>query len=166
MLYFYNVSKDYVKYLHDGEEARRGFSRVPFPDRVVEGPGETECVEVLEIGGREYLAPVGSYRKKQKNNVLLYNWKGEATSSVRLNYMFPVADGTYEKMDFGRIEDPGYKRYIDGEYDSVTEQEGAVRRLALSTYQTVTRLGASGSAVNWACDFKFLETLADAYVKA
>ena len=68
-LLFYDVDTDYVKYLKATEIAKRGFTRVP--DIEYKNERKMVCGVVLEINGFKYYVPVSSYKKKQKNNLLI-----------------------------------------------------------------------------------------------
>ncbi|MCD8201488.1 MAG: type III toxin-antitoxin system ToxN/AbiQ family toxin [Clostridia bacterium] len=163
MLDFYTVDEQYVDYLRMGEINVHGNSHVP---QVSYGPSRNEkfmCGILLQIGELIYLAPVSSYKIQQKNNVLLFDRKGNATSSVRLNFMFPIYQEFVARLVINNVVDPGYKRLLQQEFVSVNSQEDAIRKMALSTYRVVTELIKSGMAVNWACDFVLLECLAHKY---
>ena len=92
-LSFYDVDKDYIKYLKQIEVNARGFTCVP--DMEYSGRQKFLCGVVLEIRGFKYYVPVTSYKQQQSENILIvfeddrYN---KIKGSLRFNYMFPVSD--------------------------------------------------------------------------
>lgn len=99
---FYNVDLEYIKYLKNEEVKKRGFSKVPdieYKDR------EKFLVGiVLKIKDMDYFAPVSSFKKQQKTNVIIKDKNGQELSSVRLSFMFPVPKGLATIKDFSKLE--------------------------------------------------------------
>lgn len=101
-LSFYDIDKDYVKYLQKEETNERGFTRVPN----VEYPGNLPKFTwgvVLDINGCKYYVPVSSYKLQKTDNILIrieserYN---KVKGSLRFNYMFPVPDTCIKEIIF------------------------------------------------------------------
>ena len=156
-LNFYKVDKEYVEYLRKEEIKSRGFSCIPLLNYDSIRKEKFMCGFILEFRGMKYLAPVSSYSKQQKNNILLYDKNGKVTSSVRLNYMFPVTEKYYTFYDFSKEVDEKYRSIIQEERDSANKQKKKIRQIALKTYQTVKKLKENSCSFNWACDFPLLE---------
>ena len=163
-LNFYKADRRYVDFLRAEESKIRGVSYIPHLNYVPPQKEKFMCGIILRIGEIDYLAPISSYKIKQPNNVLLYDSKGNATSSVRLNYMFPIFPQFYQLYDFSKETDIKYRSVVHQERNSANAQREMIRRLALKTYQTVKSLKAQGKNFNWACDFELLEDAAKAYI--
>jgi hypothetical protein len=93
-LSFYDIDKDYVKYLQKEEMNERDFTKVPN----IEYPGNLPkftCGVVLDVHEYKYYVPVSSYKMQKPDNILInieserYN---KVKGSLRFNYMFPVPD--------------------------------------------------------------------------
>ena len=162
-LNFYKVDKKYIDYLRAEEIKEHGKSYIPLLDYKPPQKEKFMCGIILTIGHMEYLAPVTSYKIKQSNNVLLYDSNGNVTSSIRLNYMFPVSKEYYTIYDFNAEVDKKYRGVVQAERNSANLQRETIRKLGLKTYQTVKRLNDAGLNVNWACDFQLLESALKRY---
>lgn len=93
-LSFYDIDKDYVKYLQKEEMNERDFTKVPN----IEYPGNLSkftCGVVLDVHEYKYYVPVSSYKMQKPDNILI-NIESERYNKVkgalRFNYMFPVPD--------------------------------------------------------------------------
>ena len=160
-LSFYDIDKDYVKYLQKEETNERGFTRVPN----VEYPGNLPkftCGVVLDINGCKYYVPVSSYKLKKTDNILIrieserYN---KVKGSLRFNYMFPVPDTCIKERI---IADDPNKILLNLEWKFCNENEAHIRNKAKQTYSKVVNKVTPG-IVNNSCDFKFLEKLCATY---
>lgn len=162
-LNFYKVDKDYVDYLRSVETNVRGKSYIPNLNYLPPRKEKFMCGIILKIGDIDYLAPVSSYKIKQPNNILLYDSNGNPTSSVRLNYMFPIFPQHYQLYDFNTEMDLKYRSVIQQERNSANLQRESIHRIAIKTYQTIKSLKNQGKSFNWACDFILLEQAAKSY---
>lgn len=157
-LNFYKIDADYIRYLKQAEIARYGKSNVP---NVVYAPGKKEkfmCGIVLKIGDNNYVAPVTSYNIQKPDNFLLRDNDGNVTSSLRFNYMFPVAEGTYTLYDFNQEVEERYRSVVRQEWNCVNQNADEIRQKAQTTYQrTVELQNRNINISSWACDFKLLE---------
>ena len=160
---FYKVDKKYVDFLRNAEIEERGESYIPMLNYLPPQKEKFMCGIILRIGKTEYLAPVTSYTAQQPNNVLLYDTNGNVTSSIRLNYMFPICSSYYTIYDFNKETDEKYRGVVRRERESANEQRELIRRTAIKTYQTVKALKSAGKLFNWACDFELLEKAAEKY---
>lgn len=160
-LSFYDIDKDYVRYLQEGEKKERGFTRVPD----VEYPGKLPkftCGVVLDIRGYKYYVPVSSYKISQPDNILIdisterYN---KVKGSLRFNYMFPVPDNCIKERIIAT--DPN-KRLLNLEWNFCNSNEGHIRNKARQTYSKVVNK-VNINIVNNSCDFLLLEKLCISY---
>lgn len=164
-LNFYKVDKSFLSFLHSEDKKVNGFSCVPTMDYSAEQKEKFMCGIIVSVNGIKYLAPVSSYTVKKDNNILLYSEEGRITSSIRLNFMFPVAKGTYKRYDFEKETDPKYLSVVKQEWLSANQQRDQIRKLAKSTYLEVRRFTAKGRAPKWACNFTYLEKLSQQWEK-
>ena len=162
-LNFYKVDKAYVDYLRDGEIAERGISCVPLLNYVPPQKEKFMCGILIRMGCFDYIAPVSSYTIQQPNNILLYDKNHHVTSSIRLNYMFPVLEKCYSLYNFNIEVDSKYRGVVQRERESANEQRKEIRKLAKQTYQKVKKLKEKNMDFNWANDFELLESLASKY---
>ena len=79
-LSFYDIDKEYVKYLQEGERNERGFTRVPNIEYPRNLPKFT-CGVVLDVHGYKYYVPVSSYKMQKPPG---------ATNTERLSHRFSL----------------------------------------------------------------------------
>ncbi len=159
-LNFYKVDKQFLSYLYNKDKQVNGFSCVPTMNYSPKQKEKFMCGVIVKVNGVKYLAPVSSYKTKKNNNVLLYDNKGKVTSSIRLNFMFPVAEGTYKEYAFEKeIIDTKYLSVVKQEWLSANQQRDYIRKLAKSTYLEVQQFISNGKIPKWACNFPYLEEL-------
>ena len=158
-LEFYKVDKKFLAFLYREDKKKNGFSCVPTMNYAATKKEKFMCGVVLKVGSLDYFAPVSSYTIKKSNNVLLYSDDGRVTSSIRLNFMFPVAKGTYQRYDFEKETDRKYLSVVKQEWLSANQQRDNICKLATSTYLEVRKFIEKGAAPKWACNFTYLEKL-------
>ena len=135
-LSFYDIDKDYVMYLQEGETKERGFTRVPN----VEYPGKLPkftCGVVLEINDCKYYVPVSSFKTQKPDNILIkidserYN---KVKGTLRFNYMFPVPDNCIKERIIALRNHGGAVRYHHDEIgvnSRLDEIQAAILRVKL-----------------------------------
>lgn len=101
-LKFYEVDKTYVAYL------KRFDSKIP--NISYDKHDKFICGVLLNINEMNYYAPISSFNRQQRTNILIKNRKGEVTSSIRLSFMFPVPDDQVKVLDFSKEE--GFYKYL------------------------------------------------------
>ena len=162
-LSFYDIDKDYVKYLQEGETKERGFTRVPN----VEYPGKLPkftCGVVLEINDCKYYVPVSSFKTQKPDNILIkidserYN---KVKGTLRFNYMFPVPDNCIKERIIAQDTN---KALLNLEWNFCNNNEKTIRNKARQTYSKVVNK-VNPSIVKNSCDFKLLEELCKTYKK-
>jgi protein AbiQ len=124
---FYYVDETYVDFLKSYD------ARVPN----VSGPDYKHnkffIGVILSVGDKNYFAPISSYTE---TNDVTFNIKGQGNhiiSSIRMNYMFPVADGTYKELSFDKLE-PGYRELCNGELRFCNRNQKEIIELARNIY--------------------------------
>lgn len=162
-LFFYDVDTDYVNYLKKVEIAARGFTRVP--DIEYANERKMVCGIVLEIKHYKYYVPLSSYKKQQKNNILIrleddaYN---QVKGSLRFNYMFPVDDKYVFKRDFSLSQSVGRKEFLRRQWVYCNTIANDIRKMAQKTYNDVIG-GKDKGLIRASCDFKLLEEASQRY---
>ncbi len=157
-LNFFDVDKDYIKYLQNAEFDSRGFTCVP---NMEYGNREQKflCGIVLQINNFNYYVPVTSYKKKQLDNILIKfedNPDNPIKGSLRFNYMIPVPDSCIsvriiknEPSNTRRIFLNKQLRYIQSISDKIYKQaERTYRKVKENLYPEMKQ---------YACDFDLLE---------
>jgi hypothetical protein len=162
-LSFYDIDKDYVKYLQKEEMNERDFTKVPN----IEYPGNLPkftCGVVLDVHEYKYYVPVSSYKMQKPDNILI-NIESERYNKVkgalRFNYMFSVPDECIKERI---IADDPNKILLNLEWKFCNENEIRIRNKAKQTYSKVINK-VNPSIVNNSCDFKLLERLCAEYQK-
>ena len=103
---FYYIESDYLHFLRD---KYKGDIHVPYVDYVTNDKFFIGIV--LQIGNHKYFAPVSSNKRTTFSSFNIKRGK-KTISSIRLNYMFPVVDGVYSKIDFNDIQDKQYRNLL------------------------------------------------------
>lgn len=154
---FYTVDKNYLSFLHDRDEEINGSSCVPKMNSTQKEM--FSCGVLVNVSGVNYLAPISSCTIKNDNNILLYSKDNQVSSSIRFNYMIPLAQGTYKKCEFEQDSDSKYLGVVKQEWLSANQQADRIIKLAKSTYCEVCSFIEKGGRPKWACNFICLEQL-------
>jgi protein AbiQ len=152
-LKFYQVDKDYLAYL------KRFENKVP--DYEYSENEKFYCGVVVEINNYRYFAPVSSFAKKQKTNILIEH-KGQVLGSIRFSFMIPVPESLLTKVDFSELEEP-YKSLVIKEYTYCKNNQEKIRKKAVSIYSK--GLNKNSFIGQQCCDFKLLEEKHDEYLQ-
>lgn len=162
-LNFYTVSSDYVKFLQKEELHKRGFTRVPNLEYGKDRKQKFFCGIVLQVNEMDYYVPVSSYKKRKKDNFLIYI-DGHAVSSLRFNYMFPVPRNLVKIRPITLEPDEKYRTLLSKELRYCVNNQDTIRRLAQRTYKRVLEAKDQGLVCN-SCDFLLLEEKCISYMK-
>ncbi|WP_020072494.1 type III toxin-antitoxin system ToxN/AbiQ family toxin [Faecalispora sporosphaeroides] len=152
---FYEVDKEYVKFLqkHEGK----------IPNISYDTNDKFVCGVLFDINGMKYFAPVSSFTKQQKTNILIKSASGKIISSVRLSFMFPIPDQLVRVKDFSK-EEYRYKRLLMEELDFCNKNSHKIVKKALYIYQTV-KDGSDALLKKNCCDFDRLESVYTQYLQ-
>ena len=156
MLAFYDVDKDYVKYLKTIDPK--------VPNVTYDSNNKFVCGVVFELNGICYYAPVSHMTNKQRTNLLIYD--GEAAiASIRFAFMFPAYESVLYQKDFSVIAktDPKYANLLAKEYGFCVAHSNDIYSKASSVY----RIGCNKNHilnVN-CCDFRKLEEHYKKFIK-
>lgn len=152
---FYEVDKEYVKFLqrHEGK----------IPNISYDTNDKFVCGVLFDINGMKYFAPISSFTKQQKTNVLIKSSSGKIISSVRLSFMFPIPDQLVRVKDFSK-EEYRYKRLLMEELDFCNKNSHKIVKKALYIYQTV-KDGSDALLKKNCCDFDRLESVYTQYLQ-
>jgi len=143
---FYDIDKDYIKYLKSFENK--------IPDISYDKHDKFICGVVLDINNVNYFAPISSFNKKQKTNLLIYNERSEVKGSIRSSFMFPAFDNVIKEKDFS-TENYGYKRllmselnYCNNIIDDIISKANKIYKIGISKNHPLKQN---------CCNFKLLE---------
>lgn len=155
MIKFYEVDKKYIDYLKKTDRK--------VPNISYNKHDKFMCGVVLNIEGRKYYAPVSSFAKRQRTNVLIKNNAGKVTSSIRFSFMFPVPDDKITEKDFSQESDITYRRLMMEEYKYCNQHEDEILDKAQYIYKSVTQ-DKNPLMIKNCCNFTKLEAAYDRYV--
>lgn len=164
ILGFYNVDKEYIKYLQKSEIDYRGFTKVPNMDYNAGHEDKLVCGIVLAINKFKYYVPLSSYKTQQKNNILIklddrYN---PIKGSLRFNYMFPISDEYVSIRDFSLEKSQNRKLFLHRQLVYCDSIRDDIYAKALETYNDVVN-GEDENLVKNSCVFKLLEQKCEDY---
>lgn len=155
-LNFFRVKSEYVAYLREAEEKKRGFSRVPNVEYGSDRKQKFLCGVVLCVGETEYYVPVSSFKQQKPDNFLICADNGHVVGSLRFNYMFPVPKNVIEIRQISIEPDVAYKALLAQELRYCIKNQENIRHLAERTYRRVM-LGKNPGLMANSCDFILLE---------
>lgn len=152
---FYEVDTAYAAYLRQYEPK--------IPNITYATNDKFLCGVLFKINGMNYYAPISSFTKPQKTNMLIKNRTGRITSSIRFCFMFPVPDDKVRMKDFSK-EDPSYRRLLWEELSFCRRNADQISSTALHIYATATS-GLDKTMQRNCCNFKRLEALCLQYTR-
>ncbi|MFV0479864.1 MAG: type III toxin-antitoxin system ToxN/AbiQ family toxin [Anaerorhabdus sp.] len=155
-LKFYNVDLDYVK------ELKKYDSKVPNIEYL--SNNKFLIGIVFEINNMKFYAPISSFNRKQVTNELIENNNGEAISSVRFSFMFPIPDGKAWIKDISNETDLKYRRLLQEEFNYCNNNFEKLKSTANMVYNKVV-IEKNQFFIKKCCDFKLLEAKAMEYNK-
>jgi protein AbiQ len=156
---FYEISADYITYLLrvDSKVPRVDYSATSKHDKFL-------CGIVLAVNGHDYFAPISSFTKPQRTNLIIKNEEGRVLSSIRFSFMIPVPPSV---VSVKRIKDepsPEYRRLLDWELSFCQKNSKIIYRTAKFIYNMVIGNKDPIMAKN-CCNFLALEAACIEYVK-
>lgn len=163
MLNFYYVDPNYVEALQKAETEVRGFSRVPNMDYSSGNKPKFLCGIVLQINGMDYYVPVSSFKDKKPDNFVIYAKNGNAVSSLRFNYMFPVPPNLVTERKINTETDVAYKNLLFQELRYCIKHTKTIQEQAERTYNRVKK-GSNPALNNNSCCFDLLEKECQKYI--
>jgi len=157
---FYEVSADYIAYLHkfDSKVPLVDYSKTSKHDKFM-------CGIVLSVNGHDYFAPISSFAVQQRTNIVIKNEKDKPISSIRFSFMIPVPSGVVTVKSIKNEPSPEYRRLLDLELRFCRKNEKAIRRMARHIHNSVTN-GKDPIMAKNCCDFSKLEAACSEYSKA
>lgn len=157
-LSFYTVDERYIDHLaphapHLFKNARKG-----------QAHSRKYVGIVLEVNGFDYFAPLSSFKEKHRKmkNGLDFIKVGDY-AVINLNNMFPIAEGTYQRVDFSSVPDRRYRDLLQAEYRIIKQLEGRIRKNASTLYKYKLSNGDSTRLSSRCNDFAALEEVSRRY---
>ena len=152
MLNFYDVDKEYIKFLKKYEP------KVPNVGTYESTNEKFMCGVVLAVNGINYYAPISHMTRPQQTNLIIRD-KERAISSIRFSFMFPAID---EVLKVKSIKD---ERKIDSLYADLLLKEynycnANIERI-MRKAQNVYKMGTNEEHAMYknCCNFKLLEKI-------
>lgn len=147
MVNFYNVEKRYIEFL------KKFDNKVPNID--YNGKHDKFfCGVVLTINDINYFAPISSFSKKQRTNIVIEDVNAKPISSIRFAFMFPAPIEVLSIKDFKK-EDSKYQRLLQMELKFCNKNVAKIYKKAKDVY----KIGTTNTHPlnNACCNFKLLE---------
>ena len=159
-LCFFNVEPEYIKFLKKTETAIYGKTCVPSVNYAMSN--KFMCGVLFSFGSLKYIAPISSKTEKIRNNIQIKNRNDEVTSTIRLNYMFPVVEGCYTYYDFKKEPDIKYRDLVQQEYNYINRPhiKKEILRTAKKVYFSAKQFVKETNQITWCSDLKLLERAA------
>jgi protein AbiQ len=150
-LKFYEVDASYIDYLLEID------SKVPRVDYSALSPHDKFlCGIVLTINDHDYFAPISSFKKQQRTNVLIRNAQGRVLSSIRLSFMIPIPPGAASLKDIAAEPSQNYKFLLYNELRFCNKNADYIRSRAKFIYDAVA-IKKIPFMIKNCCDFLKLE---------
>ena len=157
-LKFYEVDASYIDYLLKVD------SKVPHIDYSASSPHDKFlCGIVLTVDNHDYFAPITSFNKPQRTNVLIRNAQGRVLSSIRLSFMIPVPPDAVSLKNIDAEPSQSYKFLLYNELRFCNRNADYIRQRAKIVYDAVT-VKEIPLMVQNCCDFKKLEAACAEYI--
>jgi len=157
-LKFYEVDALYIDYLLkvDSKVPRVNYSASSPHDKFL-------CGIVLTVNNHDYFAPVTSFNKPQRTNVLIRNPQGRVLSSIRLSFMIPIPRSAVNLKDIDAEPSQNYKFLLYNELRFCNKNADYIRQRARIVYDAVT-VKKIPLMVQNCCDFIKLEAACAKYM--
>lgn len=154
MLKFYDIDKDYVKFLQKYDRQ--------VPNIEYSTNNKFVCGIVLHINGQDYYAPVSHMTDKQQTNLQIFD-NHKPISTIRFSFMIPATKDVVVEKNFKDISkvDKSYADLLQAEYIYCVKHEDEILNKALSVY----KIGCNKNhRLNYTCcNFKLLEEVSVIY---
>lgn len=150
MIGFYDVNPEYVEFLREYD------TKVP---NVLYSTGNNKfvCGIVLYINGIEYYAPISHSVKPQRTNIIIYDNKHNALSSIKFAFMFPATQDVVVRKNFKEIAtvDRNYANLLNKEFNFCCVNENVILQKAKQVYKIGCNQNHPFNSM--CCNFKMLE---------
>ena len=156
MLKFYDIDKNYIKFLQKYD------SQVPNIEYSTNNKFVCGIVLNIEESNMDYYAPISHMTNKQQTNLLIYD-NNTPISSIRFSFMIPAINDVLTEKDFKKVSetDQNYADLLNSEYRYCVGHKSDILAKALKVY----RIGCNKNhRLNYTCcDFKLLESALEIY---
>ncbi|MDR1532466.1 MAG: type III toxin-antitoxin system ToxN/AbiQ family toxin [Clostridiales bacterium] len=164
MLNFYEVDSDYINYLIaiDGKVPKINYSAGT--EAGVNPHDKFLCGIVLVVEGREYFAPISSFKTPQRTNIIIKDVNGKDVGSIRFSFMIPVPPGAAAVKRIENESSDKYRNLLNMELRYVNRNTRAILTRARYVYNSAV-MKKDPSMIKNCCNFKVLETACAEYAK-
>lgn len=153
-LKFYDVDKNYIDYLRKYE--------IQIPNFNYESNDKFVCGIVLSINELNYFAPISSFNKQQRTNLVILD-KKRAISSLRFSFMFPVPEDLLKLKDFSD-KPQSYRDLVNAEIKFCNNNRDKICKKAKEVYKIGTN--KKHPLAYTCCNFRLLEEKCLEYMKS
>ncbi|WP_099470091.1 type III toxin-antitoxin system ToxN/AbiQ family toxin [Konateibacter massiliensis] len=147
---FYDIDKDYVKYLQKFDKK--------VPNIEYSTNNKFVCGVVFKCNGIAYYAPISHITNKQQTNLQIFQ-DDKVISTIKFSFMIPAYDNVLVEKKFKEIakQDQKYADLLYSEYMYCLKHKDEIYKKATSVY----KIGCNKNhKLNYACcDFKLLESI-------
>ncbi|MBU5332115.1 type III toxin-antitoxin system ToxN/AbiQ family toxin [Anaerocolumna aminovalerica] len=154
MLKFYDIDKDYVKFLQSYDRQ--------VPNIEYSTNNKFVCGVVLHINNLDYYAPISHMTDKQQTNLQIFD-NNKPISTIRFSFMIPAYSDVLIVKNFKEIANvnQSYSDLLNAEYKYCVKHEDDILKKALSVY----KIGCNKNhRLNYTCcKFKLLEEVCELY---
>lgn len=148
MLKFYDIDKDYVRFLKTFDKQ--------VPNIEYTSNNKFVCGIVLDVHNAKYYAPISHNTNKQQTNMQIFD-NGKPISTIKFSFMVPAYDDVLKIKNFKDIAktNPNYAALLQAEYSYCRSHIKDIQNKALTVY----KIGCNKNhKLNYTCcDFKLLE---------
>ena len=155
---FYYLDKQYADYLRNPQIGDKHVPETDYGNR-----DKFFIGAVITVNGLKYYAPVSSYTGQNDATFNIRDAHGKIISSVRLNYMFPVVDGVYTKLEINKLP-YSYSRLVLSEYQYCNKHRNDIVGLAEKIYSLRANGQSRTGDKMYINDFVKLEKAAANYI--
>jgi protein AbiQ len=159
-LQFYEVEGKYIDYLYNIDK------KVPKVDYSAEKRHEKFlCGIVLSVNGHNYFAPISSFKKQQRTNIIIRDRHANPISSIRFSFMIPVPNNAVKLKDISAEPSRKYQFLLYDELRFCNDNVEQILRRAEKIYADVV-IEKNPFVMKNCCDFVALESACAEYVKS
>lgn len=124
---FYTIDTEYLEHLKKVDSS--------VPDYSYDSNDKFFCGIVTEINGFQYFAPISSFNRHQKTNLLIRDTNNKSIASIRFCFMVPAPPSVLTMKDFSLESDEKYAGLLSTELTFCRHNESSIESSAIRVYQ-------------------------------